>query len=381
MAARHFSIGDWRFMFHENVFVTLDAQGSERGDTQVNSINWLMLMARHDLGPGEIGARVMLSLDPLTVGGRGYPLLLQTGETWHGVPLHDHQHPHDLFMEVAVEYAFALSNDVGLQLYVAPAGEPALGPVAFPHRSSARSDPLAPIGHHWQDSTHISYGVATAGIFTRRLKLEGSWFNGHEPDEDRYDIDLGVPNSASGRISYNPTDTLSMQASYGYIQSPEARAPGEDLHRVTASVTYNTRVLDEGNWASTVVLGLNMSSQEKTTQSSLVETNLDLTRHHTVFGRAELATKTGDDFVLTLDRSHNRYTAGVLALGYVFSFDALGGFVPALGARGAVNIVDADLGTFYGTRTPVGGVLFLQIRPEAVPMHAADQMQHRMPMH
>jgi hypothetical protein len=380
MAALHFTLGDWRFMFHENVFVTVDAQGGQRGDIQINSVNWLMLMARHDLGPGELGLRVMTSLEPLTVGGGGYPLLLQTGESWHGVPLHDHQHPHDLLMEIAAQYTVPLSNDVGVQIYAAPAGEPALGPVAFPHRTSARSDPLGSIGHHWQDSTHIAYGVVTAGVFTRKVKVEGSWFNGREPDENRYGLDLRVPDSFSGRITLNPNDAWSAQASYGYLRSPEERAPDESLHRVTASVTYNSPAFTDGNWATTTVVGMNAPSRGLFTHSSLLETNLDLTRHHTAFGRVELATKTGEDFVLTAERARNRYTVGVLAVGYVYSFGALGGFTPTAGVRGSVNVVDEDLSRFYGSRMPVGGVFFVQIRPADMRMGEDAPGGHTMPM-
>ena len=370
MSALHFTLGEWRFMFHENVFVGVDATSGARGDTKVTSVNWLMLMARHSLGPGEFGARVMLSLEPLTVGGAGYPLLLQTGETWHGTSLHDHQHPHDLFMEIAAEYAVPLSDDVAVNVYVAPAGEPALGPVAFPHRSSAMNDPLAPIGHHWQDSTHIAYGVVTAGVYARKVKLEGSWFNGREPDENRYDLDLRVPDSYSGRLWFNPTENISMQTSYGYLRSPEAAQPDASLHRATASVTFNVPVFAAGNSATTALVGVNIPSQGVVTNSSLLESNLDITEHHSVFGRAELATKTGDDFVLTAERARNRYTVGALSLGYVFHFPAVVGFVPGLGARGSVQVVDDDLGGFYGGRTPVGGMVYLQIKPAGMNMSA-----------
>jgi hypothetical protein len=35
------------------------------------------------------------------------------------------------------------------------------------HRPS-QHDPDAPIGHHWQDSTHITFGVATLGAVAQR---------------------------------------------------------------------------------------------------------------------------------------------------------------------------------------------------------------------
>ncbi len=368
MRGIHAMLGGFQLMFHENISVGYDAFGSNRGDDRFVSTNWFMVMAHHDLGSGQIGARLMLSAEPLTVGGRGYPLLLQTGETWRGVPLHDHQHPHDLFMEAAIEYKVPLNDSVGIDVYVAPAGEPAVGPVAFPHRESARSDPLAAIGHHWQDSTHISFGVLTLGVFTRQFKLEGSWFNGREPDEKRYDFDLRAPDSFAARLSFNPMDDLSLQASWAYLKSPEQLEPDTSLHRATASVTLNTPVFATGNWASTLATGVNFVSGEKATQSSLVETNFDLDLHHTFFGRVEFATKTGRDLVLAPEQASTVYTMAALNTGYVFNFSPVAHFVPGLGVRGSVDVLGAELGSVYGNRTPVGGMVFFQLHPETMDM-------------
>lgn len=373
MPATQWQIGGWSLMLHGSVFVDYDAQGSVRGDSQVDSINWLMLMARHPLGAGEISGRVMLSAEALTVGGAGYPLLLQTGETWHGAPLHDHQHPHDLFMETAVEYAVPVSDALAAQLYVAPAGEPALGPVAFPHRTSARSDPMAPLGHHWEDSTHISYGVVTAGVFTRTWKLEGSWFNGREPDENRYDFDLRVPDSFSGRLSVNPAHAWSAQVSYGYLASPEASLPEESVHRVTASVALDVPLLEEGHLASLALFGVDLPSDSKATPAWLLESNADLTRHHTVFGRIEILEKTGADLVLPPALADQRFAMGAFTLGYEVRFLSWADMVAAVGASGTLDVVGPDLEPFYGTRTPLGAVVFFQVRPEDMRMEAAAQ--------
>lgn len=201
MRAVHFMADDWTLMIHGLLFAGYDFQSTRRGDDDWISTNWVMLMASHPLGGGDLGLRTMLSLEPATVGREGYPLLLQTGESVGGRPLVDAQHPNDLFMEVAADYRHPISDDLGLELYAAPAGEPALGPAAYPHRLSAMADPFAPLGHHWQDSTHIAFGVLTAGFFTKFAKLEGSWFNGREPDANRWDFDLRRPDSYSGRVS------------------------------------------------------------------------------------------------------------------------------------------------------------------------------------
>src|SRR5204863_8412876 len=112
-----------------------------------------------------LGGRVMLSVDPATVGKSGYPLLLQTDEAVNGLPLIDRQHPHDLFMELAATYNHPLGRDGGsVFLYAGLPGEPALGPPTFMHRFSGTEIPEAPISHHWLDSTHITFGVVTGGL-------------------------------------------------------------------------------------------------------------------------------------------------------------------------------------------------------------------------
>ena len=189
LPARHVMSGSWLLMLHGFGFVQYDKQGGPRGADQFGSLNWAMLMASRDLLGGRFQARTMLSLDPATVTNRGYPLLLQSGETYRGQPLVDRQHPHDFWMELAMMYERVLSRSVGVTVYAAPSGEPALGPVAFMHRPSAMDNLAAPLSHHWQDATHISFGVLTAGLFGRHWKLEGSAFNGREPNEERWGFD------------------------------------------------------------------------------------------------------------------------------------------------------------------------------------------------
>src|SRR3989454_1189894 len=255
MHASHFTLGAWTLMLHGSAFLQYDRQGGARGDHQVALLDWAMLAASRSLAGGQLDLRGMLSTDPWGVGSAGYPLLLQTGESNRGVPLHDHQHPHDLFMELAALYRRALAKNLGVSLYLAPVGEPAVGPVAFPHRPSAANDPLAPISHHWQDGTHITFGVLTAGVSHDKWQLEGSYFNGREPDENRWDIDPIRLNSFAGRLAYNPGPNWSLQGSYGYVKSPESLRPAEDIRRSTFSATFNQPLADGGNWASTLVWG------------------------------------------------------------------------------------------------------------------------------
>ena len=283
MYGKMLMFGDDMLMLHGGAFPRYTNVNSPRGDDRIDAPNWFMGMYSHPFSETtQIGFRGMMSLDPLTEEGRGYPLLYQTGETWHDQPLHDRQHPHDLFDELSAAVSQVFGNDFSGFLYFGYPGEPALGPPAFMHRLSAMDNPDAPISHHWQDSTHITFGVATLGLVWKDLKLEGSTFTGREPDEDRYDFDRPRFDSASVRLSWNPTADLSLQISHGYIKSPEALEPDVKVHRTTASVIYNRRLGAESNWSNSFVWGQNDTTSKS--QSFLFETDFQWKRE-TVYGR------------------------------------------------------------------------------------------------
>ena len=361
-AGTHLSAGRWGLMFHEQLFGGYVAQASKRGAHRFAGTGWLMLMAQRPLGEDDrLGLRLMLSPEPLTAGGEGYPLLFQSGETYAGQRLHDRQHPHDLFMEAAVTYTRALAPGWGFQLYAAPVGEPALGPVAAPHRASAAADPLAAIGHHWLDSSHISFGVLTAALLTPTAKLELSWFNGREPDENRWDFDLRVPDSYAARLTTNPTPGVSAQVSYGYMPSHDPLEPDEPLHRLTASVMYHRSVGSAGHWATTAAFGRNVGEHSGDTNAFLLETNLDLDGRNVLFGRAEYVEKNDHDLVLPESFHGSTFDTVGLSLGYLRNLGTWGDFVPGLGARVSVNPVPEGLGGVYGSALPVGGMVYLRL--------------------
>lgn len=352
--------GPWDLMLHYNVFAGASFQDAPENLTEGFTSNWVMGMARYR-SVGTLTLRGMLSLEAPFLGDEGYPLVLQTGETSGGVPLVDRQHPHDLFMELALQYARPLGRRVGVELYLAPVGEPALGPSAFPHRVSAANDPMAPLGHHWQDSAHIAFGVATAGVHSKRVKLEGSVFNGREPDEDRYDLDFGSLDSYSARLTVNPSANWSLQASYGYLTEPESLEPSTDVRRLTASIVYN-RPLAMGNWASTVVWGRNEPSGERASAAILAESSWT-SGPDAVFGRVEYVQKSGHDFALEGEDAHARFPVRAVALGYSRRLASLSALELAVGGRAAVGFVGETLELRYGTSHPVSGVLFLHLRP------------------
>jgi len=222
MYAIHRQAGTWTLMAHGNAFLQYLRESGDRGGDQGGSINWFMGMADRNLASGHLGLRGMISLEPWTIRGCGYPDLLASGEVCQGATIHDQQHPHDLFMELAATYDRPLAGHIRLQLYGGPVGEPALGPTAFSHRISAMPNPLAPITHHWFDATHITYGVVTTGVYGKQWKAEASVFNGREPDENRTNFDFGALDSWSGRVSFLPTNRWALQVSAGHLTEAEA---------------------------------------------------------------------------------------------------------------------------------------------------------------
>jgi len=368
LPSRHFMTGQWDMMLHGFVFGEYDRQGGTRGQSQGGSLNWGMFMASHELAGGRFQARTMLSLDPWTVTPHGYPLLLQTGESFHGVPLHDRQHPHDFWMELGTLYEKAVSKHLGIEAYVAPSGEPALGPVAFMHRPSAMDNPFAPLGHHWQDATHIAFGVVTAGLFTHDWKLEGSAFNGREPDENRWDFEPIKLDSYSGRILYNPSAHWALSAGYGFLKSPEALVPMESMHRVTASAIYGSTIVADGQLAATVVWGANKpSTQPDLSHAVLLEAEAILDKSNTVLGRAEYAQKSADDLVLDAPQfgfaPDRRFDVSSFSVGYIREVVRMRGATFGLGAMGTLNVVPSALEGAYGSRAPLGGIVFVRLRP------------------
>src|SRR6266568_1247951 len=366
MHAAHVVLGDWTLMLHGVGFLQYDRQGGSRGSNQIGLVNWEMAAATRPLGGGQLQLRGMLSAEPWTIGSRGYPLLVQSGESYQGAPLHDRQHPHDLFMELAALFERPVARDFGVSLYLAPVGEPAVGPVAFPHRPSAADDPLAPISHHWQDGTHITFGVVTAGVFTRSAKLEASWFNGREPDEIRTNFDYAGRrlDSYSARLTVNPGPRWSVSAWYAYLRSPEALNPDESLHRIGASALTTQPVGTQGTWSSALIYGANDEIGPGPLASSVVlESTLDLDGTNAFFGRAEYVRKSAAELVIPSVPPTTEYDVGALALGYQRTVGFVAGFAAGLGVRGSLNFVPSSLDGAYGSRTPVGAAIYLQLRP------------------
>jgi plastocyanin len=352
------------FMRYTSVGSARDVSIAGKGSRQrFDAPTMLMVMYSRPIDKkSQLGLRAMVSLDPVIQRGYGYPLLYQSGELFHGLPIHDRQHPHDLFSELAVTYSYKFKDRNSLFLYAGYPGEPALGPPTFMHRASAANNPDAPISHHWQDSTHITWGTVTAGYSFGKIKIEASAFKGEEPNENRWDFDKPRLDSFSGRISWNPGQNWALQVSHGYIKNPEPSEP--DLHilrRTSASAIYNRRYSLRQNWASTFAWGQNYGNGERT-NSFLFETNYDFDKN-AVFGRLERVQKSGHELVLDPPDEHKVFWVGAYSIGYLREIYSEKGIDIGLGAQATFNQNPAGLTPYYGGTMHQGFQLFLRIRP------------------
>ena len=372
MHAVHAGAHVWVLMFHGLAFLRYTSQDAfesgARGESALDAPNWFMAMAQHRLGDtGRLGLRGMVSLDPLTEGGHGYPLLFQTGETFEGEPLIDRQHPHDLFMELATIYGRDLSRDLGFFAYFGYPGEPALGPTSFPHRPSARHNPDAPLGHHWQDATHISFGVATLGLRFGDFKLDGSVFTGREPNEERYGFDRPRFDSYAARLTANPNDRLSFQVSRGFLKSPEVLEPEQDLWRTTASIIHNNPFPRQGNWATTLLWGMNEATggddeDPRPLHSLLLESDLQV-GPQVFYTRLDWVEKPAHDLALEEQFGEDRFFhIGSATFGAARDLIHLGGFKLMAGAQGILYKVPSAVQPLYGDN-PVSLEVFLRLSP------------------
>jgi len=377
--AHHFKAGSWDFMLHWNVFLRYtnqDAGGDgTRGNEKFDAPNWFMIMGKHQLSDNSaLMLRSMLSLDLLTEGGKGYPLLFQSGETWHGRRLIDRQHPHDLFGELSVSYGLATGSNSGLFLYFGLPGEPALGPPAYLHRPSAQNIPDAPLGHHWQDSSHVTFGVITAGYFYKQFKIDTSLFNGTEPDEKRYDIDEPRFDSGSIRLSVNPSNNTSLQVSHGYIKEPEVLEPGVSIHRTTASLIWSYPVSSDGTLSTALVWGVNKPDHGKAQNSFLAEADYQFGKN-AIFTRMEFIRKSGEELGLEGERDHDLFSISAFSLGTARTIFSSHIVSLSIGALCTIYPVESDLGRIYG-KLPFSVEGYLRFSPGSSKMATEHNMMH-----
>jgi hypothetical protein len=344
-------IGGWQTMFMSSWFLVDTQQSGPRGHDKLYSPNWSMISAVHRLAGGALMTQAMISLDPATVTDRRYPLLFQTGETAYGRPLVDAQHPHDFIMALGISYARPIGESTMVEAYFAPVGDPALGPVAFPHRASAAELPQATLGHHWEDSSHIANEVLTVGITHKKIRLEASGFYGREPDEARWNIDYGPMDSWSTRFSVMPTKNWVAQFSIGNLRRPEIAEP-DNILRTTASVHYT-----RGGWSSSLIWGRNRKSIARTsTDAYTAETVARFRRLNFITARVESVQK--DEL---FDTHGPAYRIGAYTVGYTRDLGTFDHIETGIGANFTAYTLPESIKPFYGNH-PVGVNIYLRLR-------------------
>jgi hypothetical protein len=354
----HNTFGEWQTMYHALFNLVYDHQGGPRGGDKTFVNGMLMGMAQRPLGEGTWGLRAMLAPDPF-MGANGYPLLFATGETADGrTHLIDRQHPHDLFMELATTYSYAFNKNSSVYVYAGLPGEPALGPSTFMHRTSGMDIPEAPITHHWLDSTHITFGVLTAGVVLDNWKLEASAFRGREPDQHRYDIEAPKLDSYSGRISWNPIRELSFQVSWGHLKSPEQLEPDKNEDRFTVSAIYTQPFGNDNIWSTMIAWGRKMMKPGDTLDGFILETAAIFQKKYTLFARAE---RVQENELLDLEPAPI-FTVNKLTVGGIYDFFrtdhakfGIGGLVSFYGVPDGLKPVYGD---------PTSAMAFLRLKIE-----------------
>jgi len=356
----------WSFMLMGQAYVLDTQETGLRAHDKFYAPNWGMFAAAHKLGGGTIQFDLMLSLDPATITDRRFPELFQTGETAYGRPLVDAQHPHDFIMGLGVHYAHPLAENTILELYFAPVGDPALGPVAFPHRASAEELPQAPLSHHWQDSTHIADEVVTAGIRYKKVRLEASGFYGTEPDENRWNIDHGPINSWSSRLSYFPGKNWSAQVSAGRLTKPERQEMG-DVVRTTASIQY-ARPMQGSDWATSLIWGRNHDTfTQHNLNAYLLESVAPWRRKNFFTGRIELVDKDElftdqPDLEQQLARTAgSTFRIGAYTAGYTRDIGTFQKIETGIGANFSTYSMPDAIKPYYGSH-PVAVNVYLRLR-------------------
>jgi hypothetical protein len=355
---------DW--MFHGNVFLrytnTDIFNSGGRGEDGIGAPNWFMVMMNRKTGKkGLFNATAMISLDPLTEGGNGYPLLFQSGETFENKKLVDRQHPHDLFSALSIGYTQMLNKDIDVFGYIGYPGEPALGAPAFMHRVSSMNNPDAPLGHHWQDATHITFGVATLGVRYKQFKIEGSAFTGREPDEERYGFDKPALNSYSYRLSYNPSVNWALQFSQGFIHEPELLERGVNVTRTTASALFAKGFDKSRHLSAALIWGLNDKGSDHKEHSVLLEENYQWGKNG-LFSRYEFIQKSTEELDLENELGHVILDVHTFSAGYNRSLLQKGVLELTGGAKATINFPASELQPLYGNN-PVGFQIFVQLRP------------------
>jgi hypothetical protein len=362
--------GSWTLQIRGTIFGQVDVQSGPRGGTQAGVTSWGSVEGSRPVGRGRFAVRTMLSLDALGVGEAGYPALAQTGDPINGVTTHDRQLPHEFLSELALMYDVRLTSTKHFELYVAPAGEPALGAPAFTHRPSAMDHPMPPLGVHGEESPRTSFGVITAGLFADGWKFEASRFNGTAPNAQRFNIEKLKLDSYSARLTMRPGDAWSASFGLGYIHAPNELDPEVSANQFTATLMNARRIRADGKLMSTLTYSANkLLAEPFWSHSIMFETTAKLNARNSIVARAERVHKSAEDLDLGNDVTNGsafgsgRNPVADVTLGYVREVGSYRGGGVAVGATGTLYLLPSSFSSSYGSSTPVGAFVFVRVRP------------------
>jgi hypothetical protein len=375
-----FSLGGWSGMLQGSAFGLNNQQQTLHGGAQWALLDWEMASATRQAAGGRLRLNAMTSAESFVLPDSGYHELLQTGEVFHGRRRADVQHPQQPLMELSAYYDRALSTSIGSFVYVAPVGEPALGPVVYMQRPSAEADPFAPIGHHWQDASHESVGVITAGFLTRTAQFEGSIFNAREPGDGRLGSDLRAAklDSYSGRLTVLPTGRVALAAWAGYLADHDALTPGLGMQRYGASILTETRAPRGTSISTALIWGTNVHHHSERlhvhdstssprlshpTSGVLLESTWRASDRTWIYGRAEQVQKMADEFGFLGGDLAQLFTVRTISVGAARQLVTSRGLAAGMGIRAALNFVPATLEPTYQTTHAAGFVMYLMLQP------------------
>jgi hypothetical protein len=265
-----------------------------------------------------------------------------------------------------------VNKDIDLTAYLGYPGEPAIGPPAFMHRISSINNPDAPLGHHWQDATHITFGVATLGFRYKIMKFELSNFTGREPEENRYNFDKPRFDSWSWRFSVNPTENFAVQFSQAFIKSPEALEPEKNITRTTASILHSIVLGEKAHLTSSVIWGVNQTWESRPEHSALLESNLQINKT-AVYGRYEVIQKNADELKILQQPKDKLFSINALTAGTSYNFLHAFNTNFRIGIQGSAFFAPSKLNALYG-KLPLSAEIYLRLLP--INMNALMGMKH-----
>jgi hypothetical protein len=367
--------GHWTFNTGWSAFGLYVDEGTKRGDNQFALLDWESFTLSRSFSQGSLSIGAMTSLAPLINGDGGVPQLLQTGGTYRHAWLHDRLHPGAAVMHLGVTYSGPVSAAIAL------VGSPPLGPAPYLHRASAEFDPLPPLGHHWQDASHQSFGVVSIGMTRGALTLEGGAFNARENDENHPVMDFRGArlDSYAGRVTFSAPANVVVSAWTGFLNEPHRLDPTTRMHRMGASISQTQVGLVEGSvWNTTALWGMNVhhhgegshlllhaapgASPHHKSHSALVESTFELTSKGSIFARAEFVEKNGEELGFLGGDLTTLYPVKSIVVGGTKQLFSRLSTAVSIGARASMEFLPEELRATYGTRRPAGFAVFVRLR-------------------